>query len=82
MYNFENADDLKTHYGFHQVLLLDKSLGMYELDVEGTTYGPVGKIRASDGSTINGESVPALKELGKVSRERKREERNLESILS
>ena len=72
MYNLQGADDFKIDYGLCQVLLLDKSLGMYELDVEGTTYEPVGKIRARDGSTIYGGNVPALREVGKVSRGEKR----------
>ena len=70
------TDDPKTVYDFHQVLLLDKNFGMYELDVEGTTYEPVGKIRDCDGSTISGASDPALRELGKVSRGEERGKRD------
>jgi hypothetical protein len=64
---FADSSCSETDHGFHQVLLLDKTLEIYELDVEGTTYEPVGKIRVRGGSPICGASVPALRELGKVS---------------
>ena len=47
---------------------MDKKSEVLELDVEGTTYEPIGRIRFQGGCDVSGTLMPVLMELGKVCR--------------